>query len=164
MAGEIGHMLPGPAQENAVNYENVLCNDAVSRQYRELKNAPRRRSVGRSAGDAPSGINNAGTISDLCALADSGDEAAGTVIRNLLDRFAVVLLNSIVVLDPQVVILGGDACCFKESEISHLKQKIEPHFMLVQNIVPSMLDKKACLYGAIKKGLDRVEERITNIW
>ena len=147
MAGEIGHMLPGLASENPVNYENMLCNDAVSRQYRELK-----------------GINNASTISDLCALADSGDDAAMTVIRNMLDQFAVVLLNSATVLDPQVIILGGDACCFKESEIAYLKQSIERHFPLSQNIILSGLGKKACLYGAIKMGLLRVEERITGIW
>jgi hypothetical protein len=67
-------------------------------------------------------------------------------------------------LDPQVIILGGDACYFGEKEISFLKQRIERHLPLVQNIIPSRLNNKACLYGAIKTGLDRVEERITDIW
>ena len=146
MAGEIGHMMPGSSPDN-VNYEEMLCNDAVSRQYKEL-----------------AGKSKVKTISDLCSLAEGGDETAITVMRNLLDQFALVLLNSATVLDPQVIILGGDACCFKEKEITYLKQRIERYFPLSQNIILSMLDKKACLYGAVKMGLLRVEERITGIW
>ena len=145
IAGEIGYMMPG--SDATENYENMLCNEAVSKKYMELART-----------------NKVRTISDLHALVDSGDNAAQTVMRNLLDQFAIVLLNSATVLDPEVIILGGDACCFKEGDISYLKQRIETHFLLVQNIIPSKLDKKACLYGAIKTCLDRVEERITDIW
>ena len=155
IAGEIGYMLPGIPSgmpsgipfENSINYENMLCNDAVSRKYAELGGG---------------GIAN--TITDLCSLANDGDETAKRVVSCLLDEFAVVLINSAVVLDPQVIILGGDACSFGEKEITLLKQKVELHLPLVQNIIPSMLDKNACLYGAIKMGLDRIEERIIEIW
>ena len=147
MAGEIGYMLPGLLSKNVINYENMLCNDAISRRYREMTK-----------------VNKVKTISDLCALADKGDEAARKLIAYLIDQFAIVLLNSAAVLDTQVIILGGDACCFGEKEIALLKQKIEKYLPLVQNIIPSKLNKNACLYGAIKIGLDRVEERITDIW
>ena len=147
MAGEIGYMLPGTTAGETQNYEHLLSNTPVSRKYRD------------SAGECT--VN---TISDLCALADRGDTAAREVIHHMLDQFAVVLLNSATVLDPQVIILGGDACCFGEKEIALLKQRIEQHFPLVQNIIQSKLNKQACLYGAIKMGLDRVEERIAAIW
>lgn len=150
MAGEIGYMLPGVPREEgieAANYESMLCNDAVSKRYTGMN-----------------GKNKVNTISDLCALADSGDEVADTVLGELLDRFAVTLLNSATVLDPQVIILGGDAGSFGEKEIAVLKQKIEQHFPLGQNIVTSKMDKKACLYGAIKVGLEHVEDRITEMW
>jgi len=155
MAGEIGYMLPGLPGGNAVpgegpqdfNYEHMLTNAAVCRRYCEL-----------------SGGKTAGTITDLHTLADCGDEAALTIIHNLLDQLAVVLLNSATVLDPQVIILGGDACCFGEKDTARLKQRIEQYFPLVQNIMTSRLNKQACLYGAIKMGLDRVEESIAGIW
>ena len=147
MAGEIGYMVPGFSSEKTLNYENRLCNDAVAQKYAGL-----------------GGSGKAKTISDICSLADGGDETARAVVSYLLDEFAVVLLNSAAVLDPQLIILGGEACCFGEKEIAELKQKIERHLPLSQDIVPSRLDKKACLYGAIKMGLDRVEERITEIW
>ena len=67
-------------------------------------------------------------------------------------------------IDPQVIILGGEACCFGEKEIILLKQKIEKNLPLSQNIISSGLNKKACLFGAIKMGLDRIEERISDIW
>ena len=147
MAGEIGYMLPGAADNETQNYEHLLSNTPVSRKYWD------------SAGEYT--VN---TISDICALAERGDTTAREVIHQMLDQFAVVLLNSATVLDPQVIILGGDACCFGEKEITFLKQRIEHHFPLVQNIIPSKLNKQACLYGAIKMGLDRVEERIAAIW
>ena len=155
MAGEIGYMLSGKPYDSSVmagesrllNYEHLLSNAAVCRRYREL-----------------TGESTVNTISDLLVLAEKGDEAALGLIRNLLDQFAVVLLNSATVVDPNVIILGGDACCFGEKEIGVLKQRIEHYFPLVQNIIPSKLNKQACLYGAIKMGLDRVEERITDIW
>ena len=153
MAGEIGYMLPGMSNSSpadglqAFNYEHMLTNAAVCRRYRDL-----------------SGGKTANTITDLYNLADGGDEAALAIIHNLLDQLAVVLLNSATVLDPQVIILGGDACCFGDRETALLKQKVEQNFPLVQNIIPSKLNKQACLYGAIKMGLDRVEECITDIW
>ena len=147
MAGEIGHMLPGLSSENALNYEDLLSNDAVSRQYREL-----------------TGANRVASISDLCTLAASSDEPAMTIMRNLLDRFALVIINSATLLDPEVIILGGDACSFNGNEIDLLKQRIEQHFPISHNIIISKLDKKASLYGAIRMGFNKVEERITEVW
>ena len=150
MAGEIGYMLPGIPKENSpgtYNYESMLCNDAAVKKYIDMN-----------------GANEGNTISDLCTLAESGDKVAEKVIRDLLDGFAIALLNSATVTDPQVIILGGDACCFGEKEIAFLRQRMEQYFPLHQNIITSKLDKKACLYGAVKTGLDRVEDRITEIW
>ena len=147
MAGEIGYMMPGLPGEKAVNYENMLCNDAVIKMYRDM-----------------AGVNKADTISELCAFADNGDDTARTVIQHLLDQFSLVLLNSATVVDTQVIILGGDACSFGEKEISLLKQRLEQYLPLKQNIVTSKLNKNACLYGAIKVGIDRIDKHITDFW
>lgn len=147
MAGEIGYMLPGIARNESENYENMLCNAAVAKRYSEL-----------------TGENSIHTISGLHALAESGNTGARAGIRYLLDHLAIVLINSITVLDPQVIILGGDACCFGEKELASLKESIESELPMTQTIITSQLDNKACLYGAIKTGLDRVEERITASW
>ena len=156
MAGEIGYMLPGLIPGNGamgqpsgdvLNYENMLCNDAICKRYQEL-----------------TGSDEANTISSLYTLSGRGDGAAQSVIGYVLNHLAIVLLNSAAVLDPQVIILGGDACRFEEREITVLKQHMEKHLPLRQNIVSSTLNKQACLFGAIKLGLDRVEERITDIW
>ena len=150
MAGEIGYMLPGiPPNDvkGALNFENMICNEAVSRKYKNMN-----------------GMSCAETISDFCALSESGDETARDVVYDLLDRFAIALINSAAVLDPQVIILGGDACSFGEKEIFYLKARMGRLFPLEQNIVTSSLGKNACLSGAIKNGLDRVEDRITKVW
>ncbi|MCL2035379.1 MAG: ROK family transcriptional regulator [Oscillospiraceae bacterium] len=147
MAGEIGYMLPGPRENGALNYENLLRNEAVSRKYTGL-----------------GGTGKANTISELYALANNGDDIAKAVMCHLLDQFAVVLLNSVTVLDSQIIILGGDACCFAEPEITVLKERMEQNFPLSQNIIISELNRKACLYGAVKTGLDRIDDRIADIW
>jgi len=147
MAGEIGYMMPGFPPGSSLNYENMLCNNSVSAKYREL-----------------GGSGSVNTISELFSLANDGDIKAAAVISRLLDEFSIVLLNSAAVLDPQVIILGGDACCFGEKELTLLKQKVEKYLPLPQNIITSKLNKKACLFGAIKMGLDRIEERIVEIW
>ena len=147
MAGEIGYMLPGPAGTNVENYENTLRNEAVARKYSDL-----------------GGKSKVDTISELYRLSKDDDKIAKKVMHKLLDQFAVVLLNSTTVLDSQVIILGGEACCFEEEEIASLKKRIEQYFFLSQNIIVSSLKNKACLYGAIKNSLNRVEERIVDIW
>jgi len=147
MAGEIGFMVPNLSPLNSGNYEILLHNTAICQNYRNM-----------------GGKNTVLAISDLCRLANQDDEIARTVIDSMLDHFAVVLINSVAVLDPQVIILGGDASSFTEREITYLKQRIQQHSPFLQNIITSKLDKKACLYGAIKTGLDRIEERISKIW
>ena len=147
MAGEIGLMVPGLPPGNKGNYEQSLSNAAAVSRYKKA-----------------GGRKQVQTISDLRSLAIRGDTAARKIMRQLLDEFAVVLLNCATVLDPQVIILGGEASNFSDVEIASIRNRIEKHFPLVEHIIPSSLDMKACIYGAIKTGLDRIEERITEIW
>lgn len=143
LAGEIGFMRPGTGRES---YENMLCNDALSRRYAAL------------AGEGP----EAGglLLSDLLEMRAKGNGAARQVIGEVLDNLAVVVLNSVAVLDPQVIILGGDASGFTPEDIAGMKATIEEAFPVEQKIIRSSLNKKAGIHGAIRMGLDRVEERI----
>lgn len=145
MAGEIAYMLPGVQNENRLNYENMLCNDALSVRY---KHAARDSSA------------NSYTLSDLITMRRQGDRTAKAVLDYLLEQFSITLLNSVVVLDPQVIILGGDASHFDDDDVGFLKSRFDDYFPLNQKIIRSGLDKQACIYGAIKLGLDLIEERI----
>jgi len=150
MAGEIGYMLPlvpSAGTVSAVNYEDMICNGSAVKRYADMN-----------------GKGSVNTISDLCALAEEGDDVAEAVKRELLGRFAIALLNSIAVLDPHVIIIGGDGSSFGEKDIDFLKQRIERFFPLSQNIITSTLKNKACLHGAIKTGLERVDARINETW
>ena len=149
MAGEIGYMLPDLTNESTQmkNYENMLCNEAIAHKYADLK-----------------GKNKVKGIADVCRLAKKGDDVADVVMQDLFSQFAIAMHNSVVVFDPQVIILGGDACCFSKKEIKLIKQKMKTYFPYNQNIVTSRLGNESCLYGAVKVGIDYVEDRITNIW
>jgi len=147
LAGEIGFMLPGFSTQDSKNFESLLRNSAICENYKRI-----------------GGKASVLTISDLCKLANLRDKKAKIVIDRMLDYFAVVLINSAAVFDPRVIILGGDAVSFGEREITTLKHKIKQHLPFIQDIIISKLDKNACLYGAIKSGLDHIEKRIIGIW
>ena len=147
MAGEIGFMLPGIGDKKINNYEHMLSNATITKRYKEMN-----------------GKSPVSTISDLILLAESKDTVASGVLEYLLDHFSIVLQNCATIFDPEVIILGGDACNLRDNDISLIKERIEKNFPLTQNIVRSELNKNACLYGAIKMGLDHIGEKITDIW
>lgn len=144
LAGEIGYMMPSCAG-STVNFENMLRNTAMCQRYKTA--------IGESS-------DTEYTITDLLKKRQDGDKVAGEVIGFLLENLWVVLLNSASVLDPQVIILGGDACNFEKVDVAFLKNKLEACLPLNQNIILSKLEKQGCLYGAIKIGLDEVEKGI----
>jgi len=147
LAGEVGYMLPGEPFPKNVNYEVLICNEALVKKYCELN-----------------GKEKAAGLSDLCRLAYDGDTAARAAVDFALEHFVMVLLNSTIVVDPRIIVLGGDACNFREKEIAFLKQKMDRYLPHTPKIITSKLSNKACLFGAIKTGLDRATERIAEIW
>jgi len=146
MAGEIGFMLPDLSGKGQ-NYEQKLKNANLIKNYRILN-----------------GKSKASGISDLCTLAKNQDNAAKKVVKQLFDHLAILLLNCSTVLDPQIIILGGDACSLTDNELILIQNHMEEKFPISHKLILSTLEKKACIYGAIKTGLDYAEKRITELW
>lgn len=141
-AGEIGFMRPS---NRGGSYEELMCSQALAAMYQD-------KSGGGGAKPA--------TLSDLLTLRGNGDEAARQVVAAALEYLWVVLLNCVSVLDPQVILLGGDGGSLDEADTDYLSGRIAQHLPPARTILTSRLDKKACIFGAISTALDRVEELV----
>jgi Transcriptional regulator/sugar kinase len=53
--------------------------------------------------------------SDVCLAALKGDKFAEKVIKNAVDLLSIAFLNLILIIDPQVISIGGDICLLPES-------------------------------------------------
>lgn len=142
-AGEIGYMMPGPGK--GPNYEELLHNAGLVQQYKKL---------------APDSSGSPETLSDLLTLRKKGDIIATSVVQQMLEHLWVVLLNCTTVLNPQVIVIGGDGGYLSQEDLGYLTQRIEQHFPMETNILTSGLDKKACIFGGIDVGLRYVDNQI----
>jgi len=46
----------------------------------------------------------------VCAAALQGDEFAGNIIDDIVDLLSLLIINFILILSPQIILLGGDIC------------------------------------------------------
>ena len=56
------------------------------------------------------------TASDACLAASGGNETAKRVIEEITESLALVTINIILVLNPQIVVFGGDLCSLPDVE------------------------------------------------
>jgi len=68
----------------------------------------------------------------VCEAALSGDQFANTIIEEMVRLLAVTITNTIFLLNPQIIIIGGDICTLPEAN----KLFINPIITLVKRSVP----------------------------
>ena len=56
-------------------------------------------------------------LSDLILRAEQGDEAADAIVKKIIRKIAVVIANTVLMLNSEMVILGGDSEIFTEENI-----------------------------------------------
>jgi glucokinase len=92
---------------------------------------------------------NAAMIFEACRTLDP---ACLTIVRKALNNLAVMVVNLITCLDPQVVVLGGGLTrsrdIFEKYFIPAVDEQMHPFFRGRSNIVISTLDGKELLLGA----------------
>jgi len=92
------------------------------------------------------------TPSLVCKAAVKGDKLANDVITTIVELLSIGIINLILIIDPQLVVLGGDI--FNLSEVN--KIFIEPIIKKIKNSVPfiiprikvSSLGEDTCIRGA----------------
>lgn len=68
----------------------------------------------------------------VCEAAILGDKAALKIIKNIVENLAIIVLNLVLILNPEIIVIGGDIL-----ELPKVKKLfIEPVKKFVENIVP----------------------------
>ncbi|WP_418615170.1 ROK family transcriptional regulator [[Ruminococcus] torques] len=103
-------------------------------------------------------------LSDLILRAEQGDEAADAIVKKIIRKIAVVIANIVLMLNSEMVILGGDSEIFTEENIVEIKKILEKVCPFVPEVVTSKLGADAPIIGGIKVALDYAEEQIIMLW
>ncbi|MEU5994291.1 ROK family transcriptional regulator [Spirillospora sp. NPDC047418] len=141
-AGEIGHIpVPSP-HEAPCRCGNVNCVEAIAGGTALLARSP--------ADDLPG----------LAALARSGDPATVALLRDAGRRIGEVVATAVNLLNPAVVVLGGDLVGADEPLIAGLREVVYQRSTALATrtlrIEPSRLGERAGLTGCAAMVLDNV--------
>lgn len=146
-AGEVGYYLEGISQLTDKfmcpgKLEQELCKDAVKQKEK-------------------GGISN---IEYLQEQILAGDESARKQLTDIVERISVVLANTVLVLNPEMIILGGIASKFDEENIASMRRVLEHTCPFVPKIVVSKLGLDAPVIGGIKIALESAERQLITYW
>lgn len=95
---------------------------------------------------------------------NKGDKVAGHVIHSLLRNVAVVITNSVIILNPKVVILSGYAAYLNQEDLDIIIKFVNSNCPYPPEIRISYLKDYDCLYGCIKTAIDMAEDEFVEIW
>jgi len=82
----------------------------------------------------------------------------------VIDDLAVIINNVVLVIDPEVVILGSEAAFLRDQDISRIKDILCKTSPVVPEIRVSQLRENAGVMGGIKVAIASAEENLINYW
>jgi predicted NBD/HSP70 family sugar kinase len=152
-AGEIGFSVTcrdglSYTDKNRGYLESKISLDAISESGRKACTESPRSLI---AGYAKNNPKNVGA--DLvCRCAMEGDEAARRIIEGAADQLALIVVNLVAAISPEMVILGGDFCSLPGA----VELFLDPIKQVVGRILPfsnaqialSSSKENACVVGA----------------
>jgi predicted NBD/HSP70 family sugar kinase len=132
-AGEIGLSIVG--REN-LGYKmmnkgylekNASVETIVELAHNAIENG-NRSLISESIGQDPSDI----TPSSVCQAAMHGDGIANEIVTTVVENLALVTINLILILNPQIIVFGGDICNLPEVETLF----IDPILRIARESIP----------------------------
>jgi predicted NBD/HSP70 family sugar kinase len=99
-----------------------------------------------------------GTIKtrEIMQLAEKGDQAALVVFNELVDTLTIVICNISVMLDPEMIVLGGPSNWNWSRLIEAIQNRIGATLLRPVNLMPSKLGNDALIMGGAYIALERV--------
>ena len=85
-------------------------------------------------------------------------------MKQIIRKIAIVIANTVLMLNSEVVILGGMSEAFTQNNILEIKGILEKICPFVPEVVVSKLGVNAPVIGGIKVALDYAEEQIVMLW
>ena len=151
-AGEIGYLLPGieflgQRYDHFGALETLASGTGVARRARSLLEREGEEVFSQEV-----------TAEDVFAAAREGKSWAKKVVSETVDYLALAIASISVVLDPEVVVLGGGVFRSADLLIEPIRRRLEGVIPYVPRIVASPLGRRAAVMGAIMLVLNATTE------
>jgi len=141
-AGEISYSVPNAEKIRRKYSDEGLLEQLIEKFYRKVPDAEK-------------------SMTALFELCDAGDKDAEKAIENILRYCATVIINTICVVDPEIIIVtGGAGRSLMNRHQQDLLDMIEKHVPYPPILATSNLGKDANLYGAIAIALQYVHNHL----
>ena len=99
------------------------------------------------------------SIEACCEQAFAGESQASDAVRTINEYLAIAIINLVAVIDPEMVVLGGDLAELPHVEtlfMQPIEQLIRRHIGDTPKLCLSQLQGDAALYGAVQAAIDVV--------
>lgn len=158
-AGEIGFMMLGENyiqnKPDVTGYlEKLISNGGVSNMYRELS----------LSNDVNVTENRELSIKQIVNLANKKDFIAIKVLDNLTKCLAMVIINIVSVVNPEIVILGGDLTNVSDAFMDNIHEILNNNFPYKTNVVRGSLGDNSEIVGCISVALKEANEKMRLLW
>ena len=104
------------------------------------------------------------SLTELINAAENGDIQAKNKVDDIIKRIAAVIANTVLMLNSEIVILGGDSEIFNEENINIIQSLLDKVCPFSPKVAASGLGVDAPIYGGIKVALDTAEEKLNMLW
>lgn len=140
MSGEIGHTVIDP------NGELCSCGKrGCLETYASLQSLIRK-------------IGPVSNFKEILNLYNNHDPYARKIVDDAMDKMSIILANTINIIDPTILIIGGEFASLPKEVFESFKAKIYQHIMIGSEtqILQSNLDDKATALGAALLMRDKI--------
>ncbi len=96
----------------------------------------------------------------IFTAANKGDKLAKEVVTKISRYLGIAIANLVCVLDPEIVVLGGDIVLAGELPLKNIGGIVKRLAPTLPQIVLSRLGSKTSMYGAIAMALDKTLHRV----
>ena len=104
------------------------------------------------------------SLKNLMQRVEMGDEQAKSAMKKIIRKIAVVIANTVLMLNSELVILGGMSEVFTEENLNEIRKILEKICPFVPEVGTSELGVDAPVIGGVKTALDYAEEQIVMLW
>ncbi len=99
-------------------------------------------------------------FSDLVKLVKSNDEKTYNIIKDINQNIAMLIINILCILNPEVIVVGGQYSNIIEHCIEEIKKEILNNIPYAPEILISELGDKVYYLGAIANSLQNIEDEL----
>jgi glucokinase len=155
VAGEIGYLIVRPQmlgwriRDGLGAFESIASGPGIAARARVLQ-----------ADGRPSSLTDREIVPEaVVEAAGAGDELARSVIDELLDDLAMVVIAFVCTVDPEVIILEGGLGRTLGPYLDDLVGRVEPSVPSLPRVVISSLGREATVLGAVAAALELARRR-----